>query len=135
MSIHKDKVALVCLDFAVRWIDAYPAKSRTTEEVLASLADFKGPDVHVKAVYSDNAPEIIAAVRGQAALHPRHGCRKRRSLSSARLSQVHLESQELSQSEKSRNPVCDAPSQLLVVLRAGARINVVGVTRGARVGR
>ena len=63
MSLLKDKVALVCLDFAVRWIDAYPAKSRTTEEVLASLADFKGPDVHVKAVYSDNASEIMNAVK------------------------------------------------------------------------
>ena len=62
-SLQQDKVALICYDFVVRWIDGFPAKSRSTEEVLQSLREFAGPDQHVKAIYSDNASEITNAVR------------------------------------------------------------------------
>ena len=57
-----DKVALVVMDFAIRWIDAYPARSRDTDEVTESLQMFAGPDQQIKAVYSDNASEIMGAV-------------------------------------------------------------------------
>ena len=67
MGGHKE--ALVVLDRATRWIDCYPLRTKTWEDVLKSLIDFRDPRDVVKLVYSDNAGEIIKALTKIQAAH------------------------------------------------------------------
>lgn len=59
----QDRVALVILDCATRYLVAYPAKSRGTHEVKDAFIKFLGLETVPTAVYSDNAGEITAAVK------------------------------------------------------------------------
>ena len=54
---------MIILDYYTRFIGAYPSKTRDVNEAHDSIHRFCGVDARPKAVYSDNAPEIIAAVR------------------------------------------------------------------------
>ena len=62
-SKDADRVALIIQDFYTRYLDAFPAKTKDHEEVLEAFRQFLGFKHELKAVYSDNAGEIIKAVK------------------------------------------------------------------------
>ena len=65
-SYDGDRDLLVIYDLAIGCLGAYPVKSKGAGEVLQSLVHFAGGDV-IRAVYSDRAPTLIAAVQSMPA--------------------------------------------------------------------
>ena len=58
-----DRVALCMHDFHTKWIDSFPASSKETDENEVSMIQFYGIGVKPVALFSDNANEIIGAVK------------------------------------------------------------------------
>jgi hypothetical protein len=59
---------LVCLDRATRWIEVYPTTNKSARETISALNDFTGGNT-IKHLYSDNAPELVAAGEEVAQTH------------------------------------------------------------------
>ena len=65
----KMKVALVVQDAFTKWLQSYPASSRSTEEVILAMKRFLGPNTRAKHAYSDNAKEFFSAMQRLNILH------------------------------------------------------------------
>ena len=59
-SNEGDRVALVVKDRATEWLQAYPAKSKSAEEVERAMTQFCGSEAFPKHLYTDNATELKA---------------------------------------------------------------------------
>ena len=60
-SRHGDMTALIIQDRATRWLDCYPAVTKSAANTVKSLQHFVGPQDQVKLLYSDGAHENGAA--------------------------------------------------------------------------
>ena len=60
-SREGDKVLLVVQDAHTKWIQSYPAQTKSTEEVVMALKKFLGPQTIAKHAYTDNAGEFDKA--------------------------------------------------------------------------
>ena len=68
-SILGDKVALVVLDRATRWLACYPLLSKGATDAAVALADFMGKE-KMQSFYSDNSPELAKIARDEGWRHP-----------------------------------------------------------------
>ena len=57
-GIHGETNAIVLFDFATGWLDCIPVKSRNTDEAVRAINAFRGPEVRIKQLYTDKAPEF-----------------------------------------------------------------------------
>ena len=60
-SRNNHRYAVVVQDLATRWIQAYPCKTKTSQETQRSLQKFLGPDRKPKVIYTDNSLEFSKA--------------------------------------------------------------------------
>ena len=58
-----DRVALVIMDRFTRWLQAYAANSKESDEVVRDLQRFLGPQVKPQHVYTDNSSEFDKALK------------------------------------------------------------------------
>ena len=58
MTIANLENAVVVQDFATQWIQAYPCKTKTSQETQRSLQKFLEPDRNPKVIYTDNSMEF-----------------------------------------------------------------------------
>ena len=56
-SRNKHRYAVVVQDLATQWIQAYPCKTKTSQETQRSLQKFSEPDRKPKVIYTDNSLE------------------------------------------------------------------------------
>ena len=57
------RAALTVLDRGTGWLACYPLPGKSADAAYAALSDFEGPRSLVQKFYSDNAPELVQAVR------------------------------------------------------------------------
>ena len=57
-SRHNHRYAVVVEDLATRWIQAYPCKTKTSQETQRSLQKFLEPERKPKVIYTDNSLEF-----------------------------------------------------------------------------
>ena len=57
-SRNNHRYAVVVQDLATQWIQAYPCKTKTSQETQRSLQKFLEPDRKSKAIYIDNSLEF-----------------------------------------------------------------------------
>ena len=57
-SRNNHRYAVVVQDLATQWIQAYPCKTKTTQETQRSLQKFLEPDGNPKVMYTDNSLEF-----------------------------------------------------------------------------
>ena len=57
-SRNNHRYALVVQDLATQWIQAYPCKTKTSQETQRSLQKFLEPDRNPKVIYTDNSLEF-----------------------------------------------------------------------------
>ena len=57
-SRDNHRYAVVVQDSATQWIQAYPCKTKTSQETQRSLQKFLEPDTKPKAIYTDNSLEF-----------------------------------------------------------------------------
>ena len=57
-SRNNHRYAVVVQDLATQWIQAYPCKTKTSQETQRSLQKFLGPDRNPKVTYTDNSLEF-----------------------------------------------------------------------------
>ena len=57
-SRNNHRYAIVVQDLATQWIQAYPCKTKTSQETQRSLQKFLEPDRKPKVIYSDNSLEF-----------------------------------------------------------------------------
>ena len=57
-SRNNHRYAVVVQDLATQWIQAYPCKTKTSQEPQRSLQKFLEPDRNVKVIYTDNSLEF-----------------------------------------------------------------------------
>ena len=57
-SRNNHRYAIVVQDLATQWIQAYPCKTKTTQETQRSLQKFLEPDRKPKVIYTDNSLEF-----------------------------------------------------------------------------
>ena len=57
-SRNNHRYAIVVQDFATQWIQAYPCKTKTSQETQRSLRKFLEPDRNPKVIYTDNSLEF-----------------------------------------------------------------------------
>ena len=57
-SRNNHRYAVVVQDLATQWIQAYPCKTKTSQETQRSLQKFLEPDRNPKVIYTDNSMEI-----------------------------------------------------------------------------
>ena len=62
-GIDDEKVALVVKDIATKFIYVYPSGRKDAESAILAMKHFVGPGDKVEVVYSDNAPELINAIK------------------------------------------------------------------------
>ena len=62
-GIDAERVALVVKDVATGFIYVYPCARRNTESIILAMKHFTGPADKVRIFYSDNAPELISAMK------------------------------------------------------------------------
>ena len=53
-SGNNHRYAVVVQDVATQWIQAYPCKTKTSQETQRSLQKFLEPDTNPKVIYTDN---------------------------------------------------------------------------------
>jgi hypothetical protein len=58
-----ERAALIALDRATQWLGAYPVATKSAFDATNALLHFAGVAANVKAFYSDNSPELVAAAR------------------------------------------------------------------------
>jgi len=68
-SRSNDRVALVIQDRKTHWLQAYPFKTKSAKDTVLGFQRFMGPLGKAKYVYSDNSPEIKAAMKELNVLH------------------------------------------------------------------
>ena len=57
-SRNNHRYAVVVQDLATQWIQAYPCKTKTSQETQRSLQKFLEPDRNTKVIYTDNSLEF-----------------------------------------------------------------------------
>ena len=57
-SRNNHRYAIVVQDFATQWIQAYPCKTKTSQETQRSLQKFLEPDRKPKVIYTENSLEF-----------------------------------------------------------------------------
>ena len=57
-SRNNHRYAVVVQDLATQWIQAYPCKTKTSQETQRSLQKFLEPDRKPKVIYTDNSLEF-----------------------------------------------------------------------------
>ena len=57
-SRNNHRYAVVVQDLATQWIQAYPCKTKTSQETQRSLQKFLEPDWNPKVIYTDNSMEF-----------------------------------------------------------------------------
>ena len=57
-SRNNHRYAVVVQDLATQWIQAYPCKTKTSQETQRSLQKFLEPDRNLKVIYTDNSLEF-----------------------------------------------------------------------------
>ena len=57
-SRNNHRYAVVVQDLATQWIQAYPCKTKTSQETQRSLQKFLEPDRNPKVIYTDNSLEF-----------------------------------------------------------------------------
>ena len=57
-SRNSHRYAVVVQDLATQWIQAYPCKTKTSQETLRSLQKFLEPERNPKVIYTDNSLEF-----------------------------------------------------------------------------
>ena len=57
-SRNNHRYAVVVLDLATQWIQAYPCKTKTSQETQRSLQKFLEPERKPKVIYTDNSLEF-----------------------------------------------------------------------------
>ena len=57
-SLNNHRYAVVVQDLATQWIQAYPCKTKTSQETQRSLQKFLEPDRNPKVIYTDNSMEF-----------------------------------------------------------------------------
>ena len=57
-SRNNHRYAVVVQDLATQWIQAYPCKTKTSQETQRSLQEFLEPDRNPKVIYTDNSLEF-----------------------------------------------------------------------------
>ena len=57
-----DKFALVVQDAFTKWLQSYPCKTKSADEIVLMLKRFLGPQTTAKHAWSDNAKEIEKAL-------------------------------------------------------------------------
>ena len=57
-SRNNHRYAVVVQDLATQWIQAYPCKTKTSQETQRSLQKFLEPDRNPKVIYTDNSMEF-----------------------------------------------------------------------------
>ena len=57
-SRNNHRYAVVVQDLATQWIQAYPCKTKTSQETQRSLQKFLEPDRKPKVIYTDNSMEF-----------------------------------------------------------------------------
>ena len=62
-GIDSERIALVVKDVATGFIYVYPSARRNTESIILAMKHFTGPADKVGIFYSDNAPELVAAMK------------------------------------------------------------------------
>ena len=55
---NNHRYAVVVQDLATQWIQAYPCKTKTSQETLRSLQKFLDPDRNPKVIYTDDSLEF-----------------------------------------------------------------------------
>ena len=60
-SRNNHRYAVVVQDLATQWIQAYPCKTKTSQETQRSLQKFLEPDRNPKVIYTDNSLEFGTA--------------------------------------------------------------------------
>ena len=63
-SRNNHRYAVVVQDLATQWIQAYPCKTKISQETQRSLQKFLEPDRKLKAIYTDNSLDIGKACEG-----------------------------------------------------------------------
>ena len=58
-SRNNHRYAVVVQDSATQWIQAYPCKTKTSQETQRSLQKFLEPDRNLKVIYTDNSLESL----------------------------------------------------------------------------
>ena len=69
MSRAQDRAALVVQDRATRWIQSYPARSKSAEQTGMALQRFMGPGNKPKYMYTDGSQEFENAAKDLGWLH------------------------------------------------------------------
>ena len=62
-SRNNHRYAVVVQDSATQWIQAYPCKTKTSQETQRSLQKFLEPDRNPKVIYTDNSMEFGKACK------------------------------------------------------------------------
>ena len=62
-SKRHDTVAVIVQDRATYWLAGYPKASKTTEDTVAALQHFVGPNDKVKFFYTDGSGELESAAK------------------------------------------------------------------------
>ena len=68
-GLNGESFASIMLDRAARWIEAYPATSKSEQEVSTAFKDLVGAGRKPKLVYTDGAPELRSSRRSLGWLH------------------------------------------------------------------
>ena len=62
-SRHGDTVGLVMQDFGTKYIDFFPAATKSAADTQQALLQFAGPRDKVKRIYSDGSGELVSAIK------------------------------------------------------------------------
>ena len=62
-SRNNHRYVIVVQDLATQWIQAYPCKTKTSQETQRSLQKFLEPDRKPKVIYTDNSVEFANLVK------------------------------------------------------------------------
>ena len=57
-SVLGDRTALIVLDRATKWLDAFPLLTKTALDTANALKEFLGPEDKIESFYSDSSPEL-----------------------------------------------------------------------------
>ena len=62
-SRERDQAALIILDRYTQWLQGFPCKQKSSEEIRYCFKRFLGPQDSAKHVFTDNAAEFISAMK------------------------------------------------------------------------
>eukprot|EP00971_Amphidinium_carterae_P315691 6275121-Amphidinium_carterae.1 len=70
-GLNGEMAMIAVLDVCTRWLQCYPVESKESDEICEALRDFCGPNLYIKTMYSDNAPELVRAAQVRSWVHER----------------------------------------------------------------